>query len=292
MKPILSITRNILILGLLLTLISLHSCRSDKEDRGWQNQNFTTDDEIMAQSKDSVEFILLKAMQHNTRFETFSTDMDIKVKSEDGKNAFSLGGQLRIAHGKTIWITVNKLFFELGRIRITPDTVISFSKLANSAFIYTAEGMGEDTTENSILPLAYRFVENLLMQQVDTLGMTERCRLSGSNGTRWIIEGNEQDSIAWKLCIDKKDFRISEGIISILQRNNIVQMRIRYTEDRNGFELEIGSDGKIMAQATVIYTQAKWNTQLQFPISIPKGIKVTVNSGFVRNMDASIEMAH
>lgn len=283
--------KRILILSGIVIYALLSSCRSDKEDMGWKNQTFRSDEELFTSAKDSVEFILLKSMQYNTRFETFATDLDIGIKSQEGKNLMSLNGQLRVEKDKNLWLSISKFFFEIGRMKMNPDSMISYSKLANSAMIYTADGMKNIVEDTSILPTVFRFVQNLLMQQTDTL-VIGKCSLNDETGNLWILEGSEHDSLAWSLAIGKEDFRLKEGVLSVIQNGSTLQLRIRYLPDAGGFDMEVALDGKSMAVATVKYTKPRWDIPLRFPMSFPKGTKVSVNSGFVKTMDTTLDMTY
>lgn len=271
----------ILLLTAILPLFVLVSCRNDKEDRGWQDQSFVIDEDLFASSKDSVDFILRKAMSHNTRYTTFSSDLSITI--ENAGNRFSLGGQMRLENGKTFWLSVTKYLFELGRVKMTTDTAWLYSRLGNTASVFvepTDSGM-------KLMPTFLRLSQNMLLQQVDTTILTGERSLKESTADKWVIEGTQGDSLAWQLSINKTDFKIRDANLFIRQKETMMQIRLNYLSDNKGFNMQLSIDRKLIVSADFRYSKMRWNVPLVFPMNIPESVPVEVNKGFVRNISFS-----
>ncbi len=251
------------------------ACQDERKDTAWQNQSFVLDEEIALQAGDSVDFILLKAMQYNTRFENFSTPLDIRLQF--GKNEVSLGGQLRIADGAVIWGNFTKFFIEPFRYRLTPDTLILWNKFENSAVVYSDTAM-EDSRS---LPQVFRLAQCLLLRQVDTGMLTGERTLSASMAEDWTIKGIVSDSIAWRAVVGKDDFRLRGLTVAYKEKGSEIQAEMRYRED-NGFECRLSLDGQEMIKARIRYTKVKWNGSLTYPMNFDAGTRVEYNHGLLR----------
>ncbi|MDE5762318.1 MAG: DUF4292 domain-containing protein [Bacteroidales bacterium] len=251
------------------------ACQDERKDTAWQNQSFVMDEEIGLQAKDSVDFILRNAMQHNTRFETFSTPLDLKLRF--GKTEVSLGGQLRIADGEVIWGNFTKFFIEPIRYRITPDTLIIWNKFDNSAVVYSDTGAADGHS----LPQVFRFVQCLFLRQIDTGMMTGERTLAASTAEDWTIRGIVADSIAWRAVVGKDDFRLRGMTVAYKEKGSEIQAEMRYLED-NGFECRLSLNEQEMIKARIRYTKVKWNAPLTYPMNFDASTKVDFNHGLLR----------
>ncbi|MDE5543915.1 MAG: DUF4292 domain-containing protein [Bacteroidales bacterium] len=251
------------------------ACQDERKDNAWQNQSFVMDEEIALQAKDSVDFILRNAMQYNTRFETFSTPLDIKIQF--GKTEVSLGGQLRIADGEVIWGNFTKFFIEPIRYRITPDTLIIWNKFDNAAVVYSDTG----ATDGRALPQMFRFVQCLFLRQIDTGMLTGERTLQESAPEEWTIKGIVADSIAWRAVVGKADFRLRGLTVAYKEKGSEMQAEMRYLED-NGFECRLSLNEQEMVKARIRYTKVKWNAPLTYPMNFDASTKVEFNHGLLR----------
>lgn len=265
--------RIVLLAGLFL--LGAVSCQDERKDTAWQNQSFVMDEEIAAQSVDSVDFILIKAMQYNTRFENFSTPLDIRAQM--GRNEVSLGGQLRIADGAVIWGNFTKFFIEPVRYRFTPDTLMIWNKFENSAVVYCEP----DTASERYLPRIFRFMQCLFLRQVDTGMMTGERILAASTAGAWTIKGIVEDSIAWQAVVGKTDFRLQGLSMAYRSRGSEMQAEMRYGND-NGFECRLSVNGQEMGKARIRYTKVKWNAPLTYPMNFDAGTRMEYNRGLLR----------
>lgn len=283
MDPIKKTTARLLAcLSWIALLFAAFSCQSDRKDPQWQNQNFLLDEEIARQSKDSVDFILKKAMQYNTRFETFSAQLDIRLQGE-GQGGFSFGGQLRVSNGQVLWASLSKFFIEPFRIRLTPDTLVLWNKLDNSALLYV------DTGTEKAMPLLFRFGQCLMMRQIDTLMFEGERTLSSPDPETWSIRGLLPDSIVWECRINKDDFRTQSLMMALSDQGNQVQIALSYLEG-NGFELRFSVNGHEAAKARIRYEKQQWNKPLRFPMNLTPATRIQINHGFIeqsRNLPSS-----
>ena len=251
------------------------SCQDERKDTAWRNQSFVMDEEIVPLAKDSVDFILRKAMQYNTRFENFSTALDIRLQF--GKNEVSLGGQLRIADGAVIWGNFTKFFIEPVRYRITPDTLIIWNRIDNSAVVYSDTG----SADGHSLPQIFRFAQSLFMRQIDTMMLGGERTLSASTAEAWTIRGIVADSIAWQAVVGKDDFRLRDLAVAYKEKGSEIQAEMRYGND-NGFECRFSLNEQEMLKARIRYTKTKWNGTLTYPMNFDAGTRLEFNHGLMR----------
>lgn len=266
------------VLLLCLTVSFLTSCREDRQDTDWQNQNFVLDKDLIHDSRDPVDFVLRKAMAHNARFSTFSTNLDIKVDA--GGYAIGFGGQLRVRKDSILWISCQKLVFELFRAKITPDTLSFYSKLASMASVYA-----DDTVK--LVRQSFGLLQALFMRGIDSV-MFQGERTLDSTADSWLIKGISGDSIAWQLHIGKTDLRPSSIGIQVAKDSSTLQISVIYQND-NGFSLNISQNRQLLVKARISYSKPRWNEKISFPFSIPSGIKTEMGHGLLRNLKKSRE---
>lgn len=277
-----SLLKNILLAALTLGLAAvLTCCRDDRQDNGWRNQDFSMDETLAANSKDSVDFILKKAMARNSRFSTFAANLSIKVRVDSYTLGFS--GQLRVKKDEIIWLSAQKFMFEIFRLRMTPDTLRFYSKIADMASIYV-----QDSTED-LLGKSHSLLQCLLMQQVDSV-MFQGERSLTHDSAHWIIHGVYEDNVAWQLHLNREDFRPQGISIQVREKQSELQVTVRYLNG-NGFEVSLSQNRKLMVQAQVNYTKTRWNENLSYPLSFPNGIQVEENHGLLNTLNKSREIS-
>lgn len=263
-------------------LLLVAGCRQDREDRGWQNQNFTVDEDLARDSRDSVDFIIRKSMLHNTQFSTFSANLDIKLLMDDesGKDAMKigLGGQIRIQKDSVLWFSCTKLF-ELGRMRITPDSLLLYSRFGNTGSVYTDDSL-------QMMPMMFKLMQCLFMRQTDSVMLRGKRALTDSDSLQWSIEGIVADSLTWRLFVNKTSFRPDALHLQITYHQTALQLKLRYFEE-NGFELAVAQDRKILAKVQIRYLKPRWNNELSYPLSFPPSAKIEVNRGLMKNMQGN-----
>lgn len=259
----------------LLSGLAAVSCRPDKADTGWREQSFSMDGDIPASTSDSASFILDKAMQRNIRFNTFSANMDIKLKVDAMK--IGMKGQLRIENGETLWMLFHKMSIELLRLKITPDSLWMYSKIGGMASCYT------DDSTTRLIPVVFRLCQGVLMQQTDTLMFSGKRILAQSPKGDWILNGVSTDSLAWKAVISKDSYQLEKIELALREKGREIQAGILYSKD-GMIELHMALEKKTLLHAEISYEKIRWDTPLTFPFSIPASTQVTVNHGLLRNM--------
>ncbi|MDE5574527.1 MAG: DUF4292 domain-containing protein [Bacteroidales bacterium] len=279
MNKISTTCRTCLRAALLLCLTAgfLASCKDDRQDTGWKNQSFTMDADLARTSRDSVDFILKKSMERNPRFSTFAANLDIKVGLEG--HTIGFGGQLRVQNGQIIWISCQKLVFEIFRAKITPDTVAFYSKIAGMASVYA------DDSLKDLVPKSFGLLQALFLRSADSV-MFQGERSLGSEAENWIVQGVSGDSLAWQLYIGKEDFRPSGIGIQIGQDTSVLQIAVAYQND-NGFTITVSEDRKLLVSARISYSKPRWNENISFPFAIPAGIETEYGHGMLNNLKKS-----
>lgn len=259
--------------------VVLTCCRDDRQDNGWRNQDFTMDKTLATTSKDSVDFILKKAMARNSRFSTFAANLSIKVRLDSYTLGFS--GQLRVKKDEIIWLSAQKFMFEIFRLKMTPDTLKFYSKIADMASIYV-----QDSAED-LLSKSHSLLQCLFMQQVDSV-MLQGERSLAHDPDHWIIHGVYEDSVAWQLHLNREDFRPQSISIQVREKQAELQATVRYLNG-NGFEVSLSLNRQLIVQAQVNYSKTRWNENLSYPLSFPEGIQVEENHGLLNTLNKSRE---
>lgn len=260
--------------ALLLCLFALllPSCKDDRKDLSWRDQGFVLDEELVRNSRDSVDFILSKAMAHNRRFSTFAANVDINMKAEDVSIGF--GGQLRVQKDRIFWMNCQKLVWEIFRMKMTPDSLAFYSKAGNMAFVYAGD------SAQHFLSQSFSLLQSLFLRQVDSVMFKGKRSLAG-DAKNWIIQGIPSDSVAWQVMIDRENFK-TNGFDIQVRDSTVFQIAMLYHEEK-GFSLRLSENGNLMVAAQVIYKKPRWDEDISFPFSIPRGVKL-LDRGLLKNL--------
>lgn len=267
------------VISILLAALTVPAaCRSDRSDTGWMEQSFNMAPEIPATARDSARYLLQKTMQHNVPFQTFASNLAVKLKI--GGLRIGMGGQLRIANDSTIWASIHKMGMELVRLKLTPDSLLMYSKAGNTAAVYTDE---QDSLLEPVMPLIYRLCQNMLMQKNDTLLFNNPLELSRTKKNLWEVRGISDDSLSWTVLIAPRSFKIIQLDAALKDGNSEMQASFQYP-DRNKTDIRLAQDRKELLHVEICYTDPQWDIPLAFPFQIPASIPVMSNHGLIKSM--------
>ena len=261
--------------SLCVTLVVSVSCRSDRSDTGWMNQSFDFASEIPATTRDSATYIMQQSLQHNSKFQTFASNIEAKMKV--GAFKIGMGGQVRIAEDSVLWAIVHKMGMELVRLKLTPDSLFMCSKVANMAAIYT------DRQNHEMMAGFYRICQNLLMRQMDTSLFQNPASLVLNKNKAWEIKGLSDDSVAWTTWIDARSFKILQFDVALQDEGSEMQASFKYLAD-NLMDIRLAQDRKELIRVEIGYANPQWNIPLSFPLQIPAYNTVSVNHGLIKSM--------
>ena len=265
-------------LGLCIALLGAVSCQSDRTDKGWMEQSFDLATEIPATAQDSARFILEQSMQHNAQFQTFASNLNAKLKL--GGLRIGMGGQIRIADDSIVWAVIHKMGMELTRLKLTPDSLLMYSKAGNMAAVYTDS---EDSLIEPVMPLIFRLCQNMLLQKTDTLLFNNPLELSRNKKKLWEIRGISEDSLSWTVLIDPQDFRTTRLDVALKDGNSEMQASFQYP-DRKTMDIRLAQDRKELIHVEITYTAPQWDIPMAVPFQIPASVPVMNNHGLIKSM--------
>ena len=241
-------------------------------------QSFDLATEIPATAQDSARFILGQSMQHNAQFQTFASNLNAKLKL--GGLRIGMGGQIRIADDSIVWAVIHKMGMELTRLKLTPDSLLMYSKAGNMAAVYTDS---EDSLIEPVMPLIFRLCQNMLLQKTDTLLFNNPLELSRNKKKLWEIRGISEDSLSWTVLIDPQDFRTTRLDVALKDGNSEMQASFQYP-DRKTMDIRLAQDRKELIHVEITYTDPQWDIPLAFPFQIPASVPVMNNHGLIKSM--------
>ena len=267
------------VISILLAALTVPAaCRSDRSDTGWMEQSFNMAPEIPATARDSARYLLQQTMQHNVPFQTFASNLNAKLKL--GGLRIGMGGQIRIADDSIVWAVIHKMGMELTRLKLTPDSLLMYSKAGNMAAVYTDS---EDSLIEPVMPLIFRLCQNMLLQKTDTLLFNNPLELSRNKKKLWEIRGISEDSLSWTILIDPQDFRTTRLDVALKDGNSEMQASFQYP-DRKTMDIRLAQDRKELIHVEITYTDPQWDIPLAFPFQIPASVPVMNNHGLIKSM--------
>ena len=218
----------------------------------------------------TANHIMREIEENNFEFENIQTRLDIKF--QDDNNSIGLRGQLRMQRDSVIWLSLSlKVGIEIGRIMITPDSVM-FMNRSNKT--YLAESLH---TFNEKLPIepSIAFFQDILLGNDTQIKNGDRYRVTTEND-RYRLEITKKDfNITEDLWVTPKTFKISKYNIKE-QNNDKRNIHIEYDDFKEfddrlmpskiRFKLSSGHDVSV----EINYSNVIVNEDVMFPFNITK----------------------
>ena len=240
-------------------MVSLTACKSAKK--------VAATNEDLASAK-----IIASHYQTHPQWETLAARL--KIKYTDPERSQSVTVSLRMKQGETIWMSASVLGISLAKAMITKDRVQFYEKIDGTYF----DGDFELLSDLLGTKLDYEQVEALLLGEpiydLRNVGYS-----AGATGTRYLVAPRQQQNLFDLF------FYLNAGTFT-LQEQRLTQSKdkrdltISYTDyikEQNGyFPTAISVKAQEESKETQIdieYRGVDFNTEVNFPFSIPGGLK-------------------
>lgn len=208
---------------------------------------------------------------YTNTFDKETVKAKLKVKYTGKSSLPSITASLRIKKDETIWISLTKLGFPIGKVLITPNRVSFYEKINRTYFD------GDFTLISNLLgtELDFEKVQNLLFGQA-LLNLKKEAFILTSNKNNYLLKPKVANSLYDILfLINPLNFKINSQQIKQLDENNtlIINYTNYTTIDHEIFPKEIyikASDKKNTSTIVVNYKSVEFNKPVSFPFAIPK----------------------
>jgi len=201
----------------------------------------------------------------------------LKIKYEGKSTLPSVTASLRIKKDRTIWISLTKLGFPVGKALITPDRVSYYEKINRTYFdgdfTLLSNWLGTD--------LDYDKIQNLLLGEA-VLNLKDDKFIVDLHQNKYLLKPKkEYDLFSILFLINSDNFKINSQEIHQKDENKTLTINYnKYTKvDDEIFPKEIhieASDTKNISTIDVNYRSIVFNNPVSFPFKIPKHYKQIV----------------
>jgi hypothetical protein len=214
---------------------------------------------------------------YNNAFDKKTITARLKVKYIGKTNLPGVTASLRIKKDETIWISLSKLGFPVGKALITPTRVSYYEKINRTYFD------GDFTLLSNFLgtELDFEKVQNLILGQAILNLKDEKFIVDVSQNKYQLKPKKEYDLFSILFLINSDNFKINSQ--KIYQKNENKTLTIsynNYTEvDDEVFPKEIhikATDTKYISTIDVNYRSVAFNSPVRFPFKIPRHYKQIV----------------
>lgn len=250
-------------LYILILIVVFDGCKSTK---------VATSD---ANSSMSAKTVIKNHYANSFNKETINAKL--KVKYIGKSNLPSVTASLRIKKDQTIWISLTKLGFPVGKALITPNRVSYYEKINRTYFdgdfSLLSNWLGTD--------LDYEKVQNLILGQ-SILDLKKDKFVINLYENKYILKPKkEYDLFSILFLINPDNFKISSQEINKKDENKKLVINYNdYTKiEDEVFPTEIqiaASDTKNSSKIDVNYRSIEFNRPVSFPFKIPDNYKKIV----------------
>lgn len=248
------------IVYIIIIAIAVTSCKSSKMVSNTSNE---------AMSAKSV----IKN-HYNNAFDKETVNAKLKIKYVGKTNLPSVMASLRIKKDETIWISLTKLGFPVGKALITPTKVSYYEKINRTYFD------GDFTLLSNWLgtELDFEKVQNLLLGQAILNLKDEKFIVDSYQNKYQLRPKNDYDLFSILFLINPDNFKIDSQKIHQKEENKT--LTINYSDyrkiDNEVFPKGIhiaASDTKNTSTIDIDYRSVYFNNHVSFPFKIPNHYK-------------------
>jgi len=198
----------------------------------------------------------------------------LKVKYIGKTELPGVTASLRIKKDETIWISLTKLGFPVGKALITPDRISYYEKINRTYF----EGDFALLSNWLGTELDFEKVQNLLLGQAILNLKDERFLIDFKENKYLLKPKKEYDLFSILFFINPDNFKISTQEIRQKDENKVLTINYNnYTKVEDEiFPKEIhiaASDTRNVSTINANYRSVEFNNELRFPFSIPNNYK-------------------
>ena len=211
---------------------------------------------------------------YNNEFSKETVDAKLRIKYIGKSNFPGVMASLRIKKDETIWISLTKLGFPIGKALITPTKVSYYEKINKTYFD------GDFTLLSNWLgtELDFEKVQNLLFGQAILNLKNEKFIVDHHKNKYQLKPKNGYDLFNILFLINPDNFKINSQ--KIHQKDGDKTLTINYnnytTVEDEVFPKEIhiaASDTKNISTIDINYRSVGFNNNLSFPFKIPDNYK-------------------
>lgn len=244
----------------LVTLLLLVSCKSKS---------------VVAETSTrpmSVNKVIKNHYNNGFNKETLSAKMRVKYR---GKNDLpGVTASLRIKKDQTIWISLTKLGFPVGKAMITPNKVSYYEKINKTYFegdfALLSSWLGTD--------LDYEKVQNLLLGQAILDLKQERHELAAKDAHYELSPKRANELFSILYLLDPQNFKLLGQQVTQTEDDRVLSINYAKYQQIEGeyFPMEVlitAKDRRYTTRIDVQYRSVAFNKSLSFPFSIPDGYK-------------------
>ena len=248
------------IIGILFVATSVFGCKSAKISSSNINKGMTANNVINK--------------HYDNAFNKETISAKLKVKYIGKSNLPGVTASLRIKKDETIWISIYKLGFPIGKALITPQRVSYYEKINRTYFD------GDFTLLSNWLGTELDFdkVQNLLIGQAILNLKNERFNIELHQNKYLLKPKKEADLFKIMFLINPDNFKINSQEIN--QKENNKKLVIGYNDYNKiqgvVFPKEIyieASDTNNVSVIDVNFRSVVFNNPVSFPFSIPNNYK-------------------
>ncbi|MCF6347406.1 MAG: DUF4292 domain-containing protein [Flavobacteriaceae bacterium] len=248
------------ILYILIITISVVSCRSSKVTDANTNLGMSAKKVIKN--------------HYNNAFNKETITAKLKVKYIGKSNLPGVTASLRVKKDETIWISLSKFGFPVGKALITPNRVTYYEKINRTYFD------GDFSLLSNWLgtELDFEKIQNLLLGQAILNLKDEKYLIDLQKDKYQLTPKKEYGLFSILFLINPDNFKINSQEISQKEENKTLIIDYNnYTKvDDEVFPKEIyitASDAKNTSTIDVNYKSVVFNSPVSFPFKIPKHYK-------------------
>ena len=208
---------------------------------------------------------------YTNAFDKKTINAKLKIKYKGKSSLPSITGSLRLQKDKTIWISLTKLGFPIGKVLITPNRVSFYEKINRTYFD------GDFTLLSNFLgtELDFQKVQDLLLGQ-SLLDLKKESFDISIYEKNYLLKpkiGNPLFDILFM--INPINFKVNSQQLNQKDDNNtlVINYSNYETIENEFFPREINiiaSDVKNTSTIDVDYRSVEFNKTLSFPFEIPK----------------------
>ncbi len=247
-------------LYILIITISVVSCRSSKVTDANTNLGMSAKKVIKN--------------HYNNAFDKETITAKLRVKYIGKSSLPGVTASLRVKKDETIWVSISKFGFPVGKALITPNRVTYYEKINKTYFD------GDFSLLSNWLgtELDFEKVQNLLLGQAILNLKDEKYLIDLQKNKYQLTPKKEYDLFSILFLINPDNFKINSQEISQKEENKTLIIDYNnYTKvDDEVFPKEIyitASDAKNTSTIDVNYKSVVFNSPVSFPFKIPKHYK-------------------
>ena len=211
---------------------------------------------------------------HNNSFKKKAIKATLKVKYKGKKTLPSVNASLRIEKDKVIWLSLSKLIFNVGKLKITPNKVQFYNNLDNTYFD------GDFSLLSDFLGTEINFqqIQNILIgEAVFDLNKDDYKIITTETSFLFTPKKENKlfDIFFW---LDATNFKTNKQEIRQEQEHKLLSIQYNEFEKVDGIDFPkhiyiLAKEKNEINTVNIDYKNIAFDLGLRFPFTIPNGYK-------------------